>query len=94
MVSVGIDAKAANFPVGVVENGEMCHPRQSRSAATLEGSGVRVGRNKLRAAKMSPWYVLMLLTRPARPPARGVLYTDVLTPSYDARRTKHPTPPK
>ena len=26
MVSVGIDAKAANFPVGVVENGEMCHP--------------------------------------------------------------------
>ena len=23
MVSVGIDAKAANFPVGVVENGEM-----------------------------------------------------------------------
>ena len=26
MVSVGNDAKAANFPVGVVENGEMRHP--------------------------------------------------------------------
>ena len=35
MVSVGNDAKAANFPVGVVENGEMCHPLSWPLAAAL-----------------------------------------------------------
>ena len=35
MVSVGNDAKAANFPVGVVENGEMCHPLMAPRSCLL-----------------------------------------------------------